>query len=125
MIRARVRTGRRLKNRRGFSMPELMAAVMILAVGVLGLASTAAVMTRQVNGGAKQSTAAQVAESRLEMMRATPCGALSAGSASTRGVDEAWTVAPGANNTVRARVTVIYTANRVPQTRTYVSGIAC
>ena len=124
MIRPRART-RRLKNRRGFSMPELMAAVMILAVGVLGLASTAAVMTRQVHGGAKQSTAAQVAESRLELMRGTPCAALYGGSAMTRGVDEIWTVAPGANNTVRASVTVTYTANRAPQSRTYVSGIAC
>jgi Tfp pilus assembly protein PilV len=106
-------------------MPELLVAVMILSVGILGLASTAAVMTRQISGGARQTTAAQVAESRFESMRGRACASLSGGSASTNGVYEEWTVAPGANNTMQASVRVTFTTNRNPTSRTYVSGISC
>ena len=125
MMRARSARRPRRPARPGFSMPELMIAVVILSFGVLGLASTAAVMTRQVSGGATQATAAQVAESRFETMRGQPCASLTAGSAHTRGIDEQWTVTPGANNTVRVSVNVSYLHGGATRSRSYASGITC
>jgi prepilin-type N-terminal cleavage/methylation domain-containing protein len=125
MIRRRStrRSGRR--DRRGFSIPELLTAVVILSVGVVGMASSAAVMSQQMTGGAKQTTAAQVAESRFETMRGRPCAALINGTAVTRGITETWTVAPGANNTVRAQVVISFVEGKTQKVRTYASGIAC
>lgn len=63
--------------RGGFSLIELVVAIVILTVGVLGLASTAAVVMRQINGGAQQARAANVAQERFEALRSMECIALS------------------------------------------------
>jgi prepilin-type N-terminal cleavage/methylation domain-containing protein len=125
MIGRRTTRRSRRKDRRGFSIPELLTAVVILGVGVVGMASSAAVMSRQMTGGAKQTTAAQVAESRFERMRARACATLVNGSAVTRGVTETWTVTPGANSTVRATVVISFVEGKTQKVRTYTSGIAC
>ncbi len=60
-------------DRRGFTLVELIVAIVILSVGVLGLASTAAVVTRQIGGGAQQARAAAVAQARFESLRGMSC----------------------------------------------------
>jgi hypothetical protein len=97
----------------------------ILAVGVLGLAGSSAVMSRQMTAGAQQTVASQVAESRFETLRGQACTSLLSGNAVTRGVNEQWVVTAAANNTVRAQVQVVFIAGRTQKTRTYTSGITC
>jgi type IV pilus assembly protein PilV len=77
-------------TRRGFTLVELIAAIIILVVGVLGLASTAAVVMRQINGSQMQTRAAIMAQSRLERMRSVNCAALAGGTASANGITERW-----------------------------------
>ena len=60
-------------DRRGFTLVELIVAIVILSVGVLGLASTAAVVTRQIGGGAQQARAAAMAQARFESLRGMSC----------------------------------------------------
>lgn len=81
-------------DRRGFSLIEVVVAIMVLAVGVLGLAATSTVVTRQIGGGAQQNTAANLAASRFERMRARDCTTLTSAGApvETSGVSELWTV---------------------------------
>ena len=125
MMCASRRVRRRRSDRRGFSIPELLAAVVILAIGVLGLAGSSAVMSRQMTAGAQQTVASQVAESRFESLRGQACAGLVSGNADTRGVREAWVITPAANKTVRAEVTVSFTAGQSQKVRVYTSGLTC
>lgn len=86
-------------RRPGFTLVELMVAIMILSVGVLALASAATLVSRLIGGGAFQTLAAQTAQTRLESLRGRACTAVIGGTATTRGVREAWTVSVGDPNT--------------------------
>jgi len=88
---ARGRAGRRPRTR-GFTLVELLVAVMVMSVGILGLASTAGVVTRLMSGAARQTIAANVVQARFEMMRNRSCASLAGGSAVTRNVRERWGV---------------------------------
>jgi type IV pilus assembly protein PilV len=77
---------------RGFTLVEVMLAVVILAVGVLALAGTSArVVTMNLQGG-RLGGASLVAEGRLELLRAAPCAALASGSTLEGPFTVAWTV---------------------------------
>jgi Tfp pilus assembly protein PilV len=65
---------------------------MILVVGVLGLAGTAGMVSRMVGGAAQQTVAANVASSRFEKLRSVPCAQVTSGTATTRNINEKWTV---------------------------------
>jgi prepilin-type N-terminal cleavage/methylation domain-containing protein len=80
------------RPRRGFALPELIVAMVMLSVGILALASTAAGVMKQMRSGNQRALAAVVAQSRLEQMRSLRCGNLSSSSATTRGLNEKWTV---------------------------------
>ena len=47
-------------NRDGFTLVEVMVAIVILAVGILGLAATASVVTKQMTGAVHQRVARNV-----------------------------------------------------------------
>lgn len=97
------RSGAR-RARPGFTIVELIVAVMILSVGVLGLASASAVMMRQMTGGVSRARAANLAQSRFDSVASVPNGTstgcntfgalnnVTTGSATTRGVQERWRV---------------------------------
>ena len=89
------RTARRprpQRPRQGFTIIELMIAIVVLAIGVLGLAGTSAMVSRMIGGAAQQTIAANVAAGRFEKMRSRQCSAITSGTATLRGTSEAWTV---------------------------------
>ena len=59
--------------RRGLTIIELMAAVVILSIGVLGLAGTASVVSRMMGQGEQHTDAASAARARFERLRSTRC----------------------------------------------------
>ena len=88
--------------RRGFTLVELMVAIIILAVGILGLAGTSAVITRQMGSASKQTVAATIAQSRFDSLSSIDCAGLapaggtsSGTSTNARGISERWRVADG------------------------------
>ena len=112
-------------NERGFSLAEVMIAMVILTVGVLGIAASSAAITRMTAEGGRQGGSAAVAESRIELLTATPCASIvSTGSATTGKFTETWTVTTaGLLNTVT--VNVSYPSGRTTRTSTYVAYISC
>jgi Tfp pilus assembly protein PilV len=94
---------------------EMMVAVMIMAVGLLGLASTAAYVVRQVTGGAQQSIAANVVQSRIEWLRSMPCASIKDSSAVTRGVKEKWVRGTTSNMVLSVVDTVRYSVAGSPK----------
>lgn len=79
-------------RRDGFTLAEVILAIVILSVGLLALASGSMGVIRQMRAGNQAAVAAMVAQSRIEKMRSKTCTGLSTGSATTNGLSEKWTV---------------------------------
>jgi prepilin-type N-terminal cleavage/methylation domain-containing protein len=97
-----------LRARGGFTLPELMVATMIMTVGVLALASGSAAVLRMMRDGNMQTLAATVAQARLETIRSQACASQSSGSATTRGMTEAWTLTALSTKIYAVAETVTY-----------------
>lgn len=67
--------------------------MLMLTIGLLGLAGVGAVVLKQMKGGTYQTIAASIAQSRFEQMEGDPCSAIVGGTATVRGMTENWTVA--------------------------------
>jgi type IV pilus assembly protein PilV len=112
------------KRRSGFSIVELLVAVVILAIGVLALAGTSAIVLRQMTGARTQTNASQIASSRIEYMSGMDCAGLAAsGSSTTPGVTESWTVKAADNGTIQAEVSVTIRGRTSPEV--FRTVIAC
>ena len=59
-------------DRRGFTLVEIMVALVILCVVILGFASTTGRFLNQVTTSTQQANAIQLAEDRIEMIRIDP-----------------------------------------------------
>lgn len=88
--RRRVSVHRRSATRRGFTLVELMVAVMLISVGLTGVIATSSAISRMMGGSNREATAATLAASRFETFRGSRCAAIVAGSATTRGITESW-----------------------------------
>jgi prepilin-type N-terminal cleavage/methylation domain-containing protein len=59
----------------GFTLVELLIALIMLSVGLLGLVTTSALVTRMIGRGQRSADAALFAARRLERLRAGGCAA--------------------------------------------------
>ncbi len=62
-----------MNNRRGFTIIEIIIAIIVLTVGVMGLATTAALVTRMIARGQRSAMAATYAAQRMEQLRPAAC----------------------------------------------------
>lgn len=116
---------RRARSRSGFTLVELMVAMMILAVGVLGLAATAGSVTRNMAGGRRNTIAANVAASRLERLRANPCTTLTSGTDTVRGIVSVWDVAQVPRGVAITETVTFRTPQGRLRVRVYKTTIPC
>jgi prepilin-type N-terminal cleavage/methylation domain-containing protein len=110
---------------RGFSLVEVVVAVVVLAVGILALSGTSGAIARMTGMGRHASASAVLGASRLERLRAAACPPAEAGGLATIGrFREAWTVAPeGAGS--RLRVVVGYEDGRRSRSDTFETRVTC
>ena len=109
---------------RGFTIVELLVAVMIFSVGLLALASTSSMILTAMTTTRSRTVAAGVAESRFDIIRSTACANRATGSAKTRGITEVWTL----TRLARAddvTVAVTFLSNHRPRTETFTSYMPC
>lgn len=78
----------------GFTLLEVLVALVILSTGILGLAASAALVSRLVGNGSRLTVAATIATARLEQLRTLSCPDVVSGTAVTRGIEERWTASP-------------------------------
>jgi len=69
-----------MKREQGFTLVEVIIAILVLTVGLLGLVSSAALVTRMIGRGQRSAEAAQYGQRRLEMLRTSGCRSQAAGS---------------------------------------------
>jgi prepilin-type N-terminal cleavage/methylation domain-containing protein len=101
----------------GFTLVELLIAILVLTVGLLGLAGTAVLVSRMVARGQRAAAQAAFAARRLEMLRATACTAQDDGVdvlyRGTTPVDSiSWRFAPRGNRGWRIVVRSRYRTDR-------------
>lgn len=114
----------RSAGRKGFTLVELIVAIIILVIGVLGLASAAAVVMRQITGSSFQNRAAAVAQSRFERLRAMPCANATDGTATADGITERWTVQM-LNRSLQMQDVVTWREKQTTRTITFTSLRPC
>lgn len=124
LLRLRSALRRSSSSRRGYTLVEMLVAIMLFTIGLLAMAGTASLVTVALAGSRTRSVAAAVAESRFDRLRAQTCSVHTSGNAVTRGVREDWSV----QHLARADdVTVVVTikSNRRTQTQSFRTYIPC
>ena len=111
--------------RAGFTLVELMVSMMILAVGVLGLAATAASVTRNMGGGRRSTIAANIAASRIEKLRSMRCNTLAGGADTARGIVSNRTVTQVPRGVQVTETVSWLTAQGRTRVRVYNTSIPC
>ena len=121
------------RSESGFTLVEVLVAIVILSVGVIALAGSTAMVTRMIGRGKVDTRVAQVASRRIEALRllaasTTPrCTAgnfTNGGPLSADGLTETWTV-PAAGKVRNVQVNVSYRTPRGPRTASVVTRIEC
>ena len=69
-----------MKSEQGFTIVEVIVAILVLTVGLLALVTSAALVTRMIGRGQRSAVAAQYAQRRLEMLRTSGCKSQAGGS---------------------------------------------
>jgi len=112
------------RARHGFTVIEMIIAIMVMSIGIMGLAGTARYVAMQMGNGRTQTIAATLATKIADSLSARRCAAIASGSQTKRGVTITWTVA----DSIRTKwVTeqVQYTTKSGPKTVNYLTVIQC
>lgn len=117
-------------RRDGFTLVEVVVAVVILGVGVVAVAGTFGNSARMVGQGWRFTRAAAIASQRLETLRrqanstSPRCTALASGTQTSGSITQTWTVT--ANGNLRnIRVTVRVPRPRGASVDTVLATLAC
>ena len=112
------------RPRAGISLVELIVAILILAIGLLGLAGLSVKVSAQQRYAGKQQLAAMVVQSRLDSLASIHCQALAnqTGTTVTRGITERWRIADG--NDIKIITDTVTFAPRL-RPMAYLSVIPC
>lgn len=117
----------------GFTLVEVLVAIVVLGVGIVALVGSSAMVTRMIGRGKVETRAAQVASRRLETLRlaaystsprCTAAGFISGGPATTSGVTESWVV-PVAGKVRSVQVNVTYRTVQGTRTASLQTRIEC
>ena len=115
----------------GFTVVEVLVAVMVISVGILALAGSSSAVARMLASGRQTTLAVEAADRRLEELRrqaraaAPACLAPGSGAVTgSDGIDERWDVVAGSGATL-LRVIVTRRTSHGAATDTLATAIAC
>lgn len=94
--------------RRGFTMIELLVAVVLIDVGLLGLVAASAVVVRANGDLRARSAATRAAANRVQALVASPCASASGSAAPAAGMRERWDVTLSPHHWREIRDSVAY-----------------
>jgi Tfp pilus assembly protein PilV len=115
------------ERRDGASIVEVLVAIVLLAVGLLGVAGNAAIALRASGGAARERRATQRAADRVAALREEGCAAARSGSLgdSRAALVERWSVGSVTASAVLVDVEVRWRAPAGQRTILLRSGILC
>lgn len=118
------RRRRRSRVRGGFTLIEMIIAIIVMAIGVMGLAGTASYVAIQMGGANVQTIAATLATQVSDSLSARKCSSLVSGTKTKRGITVSWAVADS-SRTRWVTEQVQYKTKRGPRTLNYVTVVQC
>ena len=119
--------------RLGFTLTEVLVAVLVLGVGVVALVGTSGTVTRMIGRGKIETRAAQGASRRMETLRlaayatsprCTDPGFTSGGPVLSGGMTESWIV-PLTGRVRKVRVTITYLTTRGSREAILETALTC
>lgn len=121
------------RGRDGFTLIEMMIAMVILSIGLLGLASTMALATRMIGRGQRSTVASTFATQRMERSRMAACipaqrsgGTETLNRGGTWVAINNWAFTDAGNSTYRVRVvTTSKTIKNRVRTDTLETAVTC
>jgi prepilin-type N-terminal cleavage/methylation domain-containing protein len=123
------------RSRGGFTIVEVLIAIIMLSVGVLALASSSGTITRMMDDGRSRTDLAAVAQSVLDSLRTQAysagyptCTALSSGTMASpprRGMTVAWRVSGAPATQLNLRVLVAYRSGRGMRSDSVSTSLFC
>jgi prepilin-type N-terminal cleavage/methylation domain-containing protein len=109
---------------RGYTLVELIVALLLFAVGGLALASTSAILGKGLNIDAARESAARIASTEIEMLTAG-CHSASNGGRTYSQIRSDWTVTRQNPNTIEIRESVSYPGPGGRRTDSYRALVGC
>ena len=106
-----------MTNQRGFTIVEVLVAVLVLSVGVIALAGSAGLVTRMIGQGQRYTVASTLANEQIEIIRAEGCPAGGAVDAAGSRTEGAYTLAWRTVAIQSGRGRLIQVAVQSPTTR--------
>jgi prepilin-type N-terminal cleavage/methylation domain-containing protein len=115
-----------MKERRptGFTLIEVLVAMLVLTTGVLALAGTTAVTVKRMSQSGRMAAAASVAQSRAESSFAESCAAVTSGSEQLFNVRSQWSAAIGVTATDITQ-SVTFSAFQGDHTDSFLTSALC
>ena len=115
------------RSQSGISVVEVLVALVLLAVGLLGMAGNGAIAVRAASAAARERRAAQRAADRVTRLRAQGCVAAASGilADSAAALTERWTVGTTTGTAAPVDVEVRWRAPSGTRTLVLRSGILC
>ncbi len=119
------RAASRRPARGGFTLIEMIIAIIVMSIGIMGLAGTASYVAIQMGGGNAQTVAAALATKVSDSLAARRCSAIVGGTQTRRGVTVTWTIGDS-SRTKWVTEQVQYKPQRGPvKTFNYTTVIQC
>lgn len=114
--------GRSLRD--GFTLVEIIVALVVFTTGALGLAAGSAIIAREIGTNGLRSDAARLAASRQEIVQSA-CRSAESGTEARGSLISSWKVSPIDSTTVRLTGTVSYLSSRGDHAEPYALTIEC
>ena len=108
----------------GYTLIEIVVAILLFTVGALALVATSAVIGRELNANAIRERAGRMAGSRLEILGAG-CRGATAGRESRGGIESEWSVDFPDSAHVRLVESIVYSTRRGSRSDLYSVTIPC
>ena len=123
------------RSEQGFTIIEILLAVVVLSVGVMALVGSSAMATRMIGRGGTSTLVTQVAAARVDLLRSyaastspgcTDATRVKSDTATTSGIGEKWELLGAAgDNTRNVRMMFTYRVPRGSRTDTMMITLYC
>ena len=126
MVHSAERRGARRPERRGFTVVEVLVALIVIAVGLLGVAGTAAIALRSASAATREQSAVSRARTALALLESAGCSSAASGERHLpSGLLDRWTVGPLTNRVRLVDVSTDWDDTGRRRTLTLRSALLC
>ena len=103
-----------LNRQPGFTLIEVLVAIVLVAIGVLAAVGSSAVIVREQDAGHSATLAASIALNRMESLRSHPCAPENGYALSARRMEEWWVSTPAGSGARTLSDSVVFLTAGTP-----------